>query len=89
MPPFVHLGVVRNWRFGVGLGRDDRRGAAVLERCAQGVVVERLVGDEGVEIDAEYQRVDADAVVTLAGKQDYGNLEKHVNAPDLGASRGR
>jgi hypothetical protein len=69
MPPFVHLGVVWDWRFAVGLRRDDGNSAAFVERGAQGVVVERLVSDQGVEIDASDQWLDADAVVTLAWEQ--------------------
>ena len=83
VPPRVHLGVVRDWRFAVGLGRDDRAGAAFFERCAQGVVVERLVGEEGVEIDAVYERLDADAVVTLAGQQDEaGQIAQGIDEGD-------
>ena len=70
MPPFVHLDVVRNSRPAVRLGRNNCYGAAFLERRAQRVVVERLVAEEGAEFDAGYQRLDADAVVTLARQQD-------------------
>ena len=70
MPPLIHLGVVRDRRFAVGLGRNDGDRATVFERRAQGVVVERLVGKEGIEIDASDKRVDADAVVTLARQKD-------------------
>src|SRR5208337_4863450 len=70
MPPSIHLGVVRDGRFAVGLCRNDRDGASFVEDGAQGVVVEGLVGDERVKIDARYERLDADAVVTLARQQD-------------------
>jgi len=70
MPPFVHLGVVWDRCLAIGLGRDDGNGATRLERCAQGVVVERLVAEESAKIEAGDQRLDPDAVVTLAGKQD-------------------
>ena len=69
-PPLVHLGVVWDRRFAISLGRDDGNDAAFFERRAQGVVVERLVGEESAKIDAGDQRLDADAVVTLAGQQD-------------------
>ena len=70
MPPFVHLRIVRNRRLAVRLGRNDCDGAAFLERRAQRVIVERLVAEEGAEFDARYERLDADAVVTLARQQD-------------------
>ena len=70
MSPLIHLGVVRDRRFAIGFGRNDRDGAAFLQLLTQGVVVERLVGEEGVKIDAGDQRLNADAVVTLAGQQD-------------------
>ena len=70
MTPFVHLGIVRDRRLAIRLRRDDGDRAAFDQRGAQGVVVERLVGDEGVEIDAGYERIDAKTVVTMAGQQD-------------------
>ena len=36
----------------------------------EGVVVERLVGDESIKIDALNQRLSADTVVTVARQQD-------------------
>ena len=68
--PFVHLDIVRDRRLAIRLRRDDGDRAAFDQRGAQGVVVERLVGDEGVEIDAGYERIDAKTVVTMAGQQD-------------------
>jgi hypothetical protein len=68
--PFVHLGVVRDRRFAVRLRRNHGQGASVIESGAQGVLVERLVGDESIKIDARYQRLDPDAVVPLARQQD-------------------
>ena len=70
MAPPVHLGVVGDRRFAVRFGRDDGQGAAFVQLGAQGVVVERLVGDEGVEIETGYEWRGADAVVTLARQQD-------------------
>ena len=52
------------------LRRDDGGGAAIVQGGAQGVVVERLVGDESIKIDARYERLDADAVVAVARQQD-------------------
>ena len=83
MTPFVHLGVVRDRRLAVRLRRDDGDGAAIAEGGAQGVVVEGLVGDEGVEIDACYQRLNADAVVALARQQDKArNAAQRVDESD-------
>jgi hypothetical protein len=50
--PFVDLGVVRDGRFAIYLGRDLGGGAPVVQGGAQGVVVEGLVGDERAERDA-------------------------------------
>ena len=68
--PFVHLGVVRDRRFAVRLRRNDGQGASFIESGAQAVLVERLVGDESIKIDARYKRLDPDAVVPLARQQD-------------------
>ena len=68
--PFVHLGVMRDRRLAVRLRRDDGGGAAIFQGGAQAVVVEGLVGDESIKIDARYERLDADAVVTMARQQD-------------------
>jgi hypothetical protein len=70
MPPFVHFDVVRNGRLAIRLRRDDGGGAPLVQCGAQRVAVECLVGDERLEVDARDQRLDADAVVTLAGEQD-------------------
>ena len=70
MAPLVDLGVVRDGRRAICLRWDDGSGAAVVQDGAQRVVVERLVGNECFEIHPGDQRRDADAVVTLAGKQD-------------------
>jgi hypothetical protein len=53
---------VGDWGFAVRLGGDDGDRAAFVEFSAQSVVVERLVGDQGVEIDAGDERLDTDAV---------------------------
>jgi hypothetical protein len=45
MPPFVHLGVVRNGRFAIRLARYDSNRTALVQSSAQSVVVERFVGD--------------------------------------------
>ena len=67
MAPFVHFGVVRDALGAVGLGRDDRCSAAFIEVGAQPVVIEVLVADQGLKIETGNQRLDANAVVALAG----------------------
>src|ERR1043166_8068087 len=69
MPPLVHVGVVRDGQLAVVLGRDDGERTPLVEFGAQGIIVERLVADECRELDVCDQRLDADAVVTLAGKK--------------------
>lgn len=56
-------------------------------RRAQPVVVERLVADQGLKIEAGDQGLDADAVVTLAGQQDEANeiAEDVDQGHDLGS----
>jgi hypothetical protein len=49
--------------------RDDILGGAGDQFVAETVVVERLVADQAAEAQTVDQRVDADAVVTLAGQQ--------------------
>ena len=70
MTPLVHLGVVRDGCLAIRLRRDDGHGPSVIESGAQVVLVERLVGDESIKIDARDERLDADAVVPLPRQQD-------------------
>ena len=49
--------------------RDDDLGAAFVQLGDDPVRVERLVGDQAVELDPVDQRRDADGVVALAGQQ--------------------
>ena len=46
MAPFVHFGIMRDAPRPIGLGRDDRCGAAFVQVGAQPVVVEGFVADE-------------------------------------------
>jgi len=68
--PLVHLGVVGDRRFAIRLRGNDGQRASFIESGAQGVLVERLVGDESIKIDADNKRFDADAVVPLPRQQD-------------------
>ena len=49
---------------------DHSLGAALVEVGDDGVAVERLVADQGVELQALDKRRDADGVVAVAGKKD-------------------
>ena len=72
-----------DWRASGGRGRDDGDSAAIFERCAQGVVVERLVGEQSAKVDVGDQRLDADAVMTLAGQEDEaGKIAQRVDERD-------
>ena len=73
MAPFVHFVIMRDAPGAVSLGRDDRCGTAFIEVGAQPVVVEGLVADERLKIEAGDQRLNTDAVVTLAGQKDEAN----------------
>src|SRR5262245_19238407 len=78
--PLVHLGVMRDRRFAVLLGRNDGDHAALVQAGAQGVTVERFVGDESIEIDVSDQRLDADAVMALAGKKNkVGEVSQRID----------
>ena len=83
MSPLIHLGIVRDRRLAVRLGWDDGEGSPLAQFCAQGIVVECLVANEGGEIDACYERLDADTVVALAGKKDEaGQIAQRVDERD-------
>ena len=68
--PLVHLDVMRDRCLAICLGGDHGERSALVQCGAQGVTVERLVGDEGGEINTCDERLRADAIVTLAGKKD-------------------
>ena len=51
MAPFVHFGIVGDAPGPVGLGWDDRCGAAFVQVGAQPVVIEGLVADQGLKIE--------------------------------------
>src|ERR687893_1269469 len=68
--PAVHVAVEADGGPAVGLGRDHRGGAAIVEVRPEPVRVERLVAEQGAEGDALDQRPHANGVVALAGQQD-------------------
>jgi len=83
VPPFVHLAVMRNGRRSIRLRRDDGGGAPFVQCSAQGVVVESLVPNQRIKIDVRDQRLDADAVVALAGKKDEAaEIAKRIDERD-------
>jgi hypothetical protein len=87
MAPLVHFGIMRDAAGAVGFGWDDRCGSAFIECGAQPVVVEGLVTDQRLKIEAGDQRLDTDAVVTLAGQEDKANeiAEGIDQSHDLGS----
>lgn len=70
MAPFIHVLIVRDGHFAISFGGNDGEGAALVQGRAQGIVVEGLVGKKCCEFNAINQRIDADAVMALAGKKD-------------------
>ena len=80
MAPSVHVDIVRYGLFAIGLRRDDGHRSSFIELGADGVGVEGFVGDQGVDDGAVEERVDADAVVTLAGqKHEFGEVAERVD----------
>jgi len=84
MSPLIHLGIVRNRRLAIRLGGDHGERSSLAQFCAQGVAVERFIGDEGRQIDACDERLHA--VVALAGKKnEAGQIAQRVDERnDLG-----
>jgi hypothetical protein len=73
MAPSIHVLVVRDRRITARHGRNNSESATLGQFGPQCVVVERLVGEECIELDVFDQRRDTDAVMTLAGQQDEAN----------------
>ena len=73
MPPFVGIRIDGERRKALWALRDDDLGAALVQLRDDPVGVERLVGDEAVELDPLDERGDADGVVALTGQQDKAN----------------
>ena len=86
MSPFVHIDIMMDRRAAIRLGGDHSKRSPFAQLGAQSIVVEGLVADESGEIDACDERLDADAVVALAGKKDEaGQVAQRVNERnDLG-----
>lgn len=81
--PFVDLLVVGDDPGPAGIGGDHRQGAALVQGGAKCVVVEGLVGDEGIEIEPCDQRLDPDAVVALAGQEnEAGQVAQRIDQGD-------
>src|SRR3954466_7927722 len=84
--PAVHVAVEVEAAFAAGFGRDHRCGAAGIEVRPDPVRVERLVAEQGVEIQTLDQRRHADGVVSLAGQQHEAQqiAERVDQGDDLG-----
>src|SRR5215218_9352183 len=67
--PAVHGAVEVEAAFAAGFGRDHGDGAAGVEVRPDPVHVERLIAEQGVEIQTLDQRRHADGVVPLAGQR--------------------
>ncbi len=79
MAPSVHVDIVRDGLFAVGLRQDDRRRFLFVEFTADGFGVESLVSNQGVDDGAVKERVDADTFVTLTGQQhEFGEVTERV-----------
>src|SRR5688572_1431832 len=68
--PLIHLLIMWDGRFAIGLRGNDRNRAAHIEPGAQTVAVERLVRDERVKVDALDERLDPNAVMALTRQED-------------------
>jgi len=73
MAPLVHLLVDGERLCAARMLGDDGLGAACVEFGDNGVVVESLVADQRFKIETGNQRLDANAVVALAGEKDEAN----------------
>jgi hypothetical protein len=86
MPRLIHVDVVPDGHLAVALGRDDGERAPLVELGTHGIVVERLVANERGELYVCDQRLDADAVVTLAWKKNEADqvTQRICECHDLG-----
>ena len=86
MPPRVGVFIIITQEFPVCFGRDDRAGAAHIEFFEHPIRVERLIGQESVEVHAIDQRLDPLYVVGLAGQENkVGKVAERIDqSNDLG-----
>ena len=70
MPPFVHLLVIIYLLFTIDFWWDDGAGTALIQFSSQPIGVEGLVGQQSIEMNAGYQRLDTNHIVPLAGQKD-------------------
>jgi len=86
MAPLVHLEVAGNVGGPVALWRDHRHSAAVVQIGAQGVAIESLVRQQGVEVEILQKRGDTHAIVPLPRQQDeaYEIAQRIDQSDDLG-----
>ena len=84
--PAVGLEIARDGLCAIGFGRDDRDCAAIVQRGAQRIDVEGFVGLECPKMETVDDRLDADAIVPLAGHEDEADeiAERVDQRQDLG-----
>ena len=68
--PAVDLEIARDGLCAIGFGRDDRDRAAIVQQGGQPIDVEGFVGQERPKMETVDDRLDADAIVPLAGHED-------------------
>ena len=86
MSPLVHLEVARNAPGPVGLGRDHRHRAPLVQIGADHVAVEGLVRQQGREVEILEKRGNTNAVVSLSRQQDEAReiAQRIDHSDDLG-----
>lgn len=83
MPPAIHGEVTGDDVLAIRFRRDDGLGFGLAEQFTQTVVVEPLVGQQRLHVDAFYQVGCCDAVVTLSGKQnEAGEVSEPIDEGD-------
>ena len=67
--PSIHVDIVGYPNLSIGLRGDDGQRPSVVQRPSDRIVIEGLVRDQCLDGDTVEQRVDADAVMSLAREQ--------------------
>lgn len=83
MTPSIHGEIARDWRLAICLGGDHSLCSDRVQQPAQPVVVEALVGKQGLHLDAVDQAVSGDAVMTLARQErEAGKRAERIDESD-------
>lgn len=83
MPPAIHGEITRNEVLAIRFRRNDGLDFLFAEQLAQTIVVESLVGQQRLHVDAFDQVWRGDAVVTLAGEQnEAGEVAECIDKRD-------